>query len=170
MTPHNDPISEPALFSATITPNRSLPRSGFLAVMIAIGGISFVTGLVFALMGAWPVLGFLGLDVLLIYWAFRANYRAGTACETVTVTPSEIAVRNVGHRGHVTEWTANPLWARLERETSPDFGLTRLFVVSRSQKRPVADFLSPHEREDFATALSAALVEARRGPTRTVFS
>jgi uncharacterized membrane protein len=77
MTPHNDPISEPTLFSATITPNRSLPRTGFLAVMIAIGGISFVTGLVFALMGAWPVLGFLGLDVLLIYWAFRRGQRDG---------------------------------------------------------------------------------------------
>lgn len=169
MTAHNDPISEPPLFSATITPNRSLPRAGFLAVMIAIGGISFVTGLVFALMGAWPVLGFLGLDVLLIYWAFRANYRTGAAYETVTVTTSEIAVRNLGHRGEVAEWTANPLWARLERETDPEFGLSRLYVVSRSQRRAIADFLSPQEKEGFAAALSAAMGEARRGPTRTVF-
>jgi uncharacterized membrane protein len=87
----------------------------------------------------------------------------------VTVTTSEIAVRNVGHRGEVAEWTANPLWARLERETDPEFGLSRLYVVSRSQRRAIADFLSPQEKEGFAAALSAALAKAKRGPTRTVF-
>ena len=44
--------------------------------MLAVGGISFVGGMVFLIAGAWPVVGFLGLDVLLVYWAFRANYRA----------------------------------------------------------------------------------------------
>ena len=33
---------------------------------------------------------------------------------------------------------------------------------------PVATFLGPQEKASFASALSAALGEARRGPTQTV--
>ena len=78
--------------------------------MCAIGGISFIAGLVFLIAGAWPVMGFFGLDVLLVYWAFKANYRSARAYETVTVTSSDIVVRKVGQRGAVTEMSFNPLW------------------------------------------------------------
>ena len=72
--------------------------------------------MVFLLAGAWPVFGFFGLDVLLVYWAFRLNYRSAKAYEQVTVTPSELTVRKVSHHGRVSEWTLNPLWVRLERD------------------------------------------------------
>jgi len=166
----NAPDLEPPLFSAIITPYRSLSGTGFVLVMLLIGGTSFAGGLFFFLIGAWPVVGFLGLDVLLVYWAFRANYRAATAFEEVTVTASELRLRRVSHRGEVSEWTLNPLWTRLARETHDDFGLLRLFLVSRGRKVPVAGFLSPKEKESFAAALAAALGEARRGPTRTATS
>ena len=77
------PSAEPAIFSAVITPHRSLGSRGFLILMLAIGAVSFVSGMVFLLLGAWPVFGFLGLDVLLVYVAFRANYRAARAYEEV---------------------------------------------------------------------------------------
>jgi uncharacterized membrane protein len=166
----NADAREPTLFSAIITPHRSLSHTGFFVVMALIGGISFAGGLFFFLLGAWPVVGFLGLDVLLIYWAFRANYRAAAAFEEVTVTASELRVRKVSHRGKVAEWTLNPLWTKLDRESHEDFGLLRLFLVSRGRKLPVAGFLAPEERESFAAALAAALGEARRGPTRTPVS
>ncbi len=159
---------EPAIFSAVVTPHRSLDRTGFLIVMAAVSVVSFVAGTVFLLMGAWPVFGFFGLDVVLIYWAFRANYRAAAAYEEVTVTPSELRVRKVTHRGRASEWSFNPLWVRLERDHHEDFGLQGLFLVSRGRRLPVAGVLSPPERENFATALAAAIGEARRGPTRTV--
>src|SRR5262245_31511559 len=88
MNPDNGPAAEPTLFSAILTPHRSLSAMGFLILMAAVGLVSFVAGIVFLIMGAWPVFGFFGLDVLLIYLAFRANYRAATAVEEVTVTPS----------------------------------------------------------------------------------
>ena len=75
----NDPGPEPTLFSAIITPHRSLNSTGFLIVMLLVSGFSFIAGMVFFLLGAWPVVGFLGLDVLLVYWAFRANFRAAAA-------------------------------------------------------------------------------------------
>lgn len=167
MTADNDHVREPPLFSAVITPHRSLGRTGFLVLMLVIGGLSFVAGLVFYIAGAWPVVGFLGLDVLLIYWAFRANYRAAAAYEEVTVTPSELTVRRVSHRGEVKEWTLNPLWTRLDRQTHAEYGIERLFLVSRGRRLPIANFLGPEEKESFAAALADALWEARRGPTRT---
>jgi uncharacterized membrane protein len=164
----NDPGPEPTLFSAIITPHRSLNGTGFLIVMLLVSGFSFLAGMVFFLLGAWPVVGFLGLDVLMVYWAFRANYRAAAAFEEVTVTPSELRVRRVSHRGRVAEWTLNPLWTQLIRDVHEDFGLQHLFLVSRGRKLPVAGFLSPPERESFAAALSTALGEAKRGPTRAI--
>ena len=163
-----EPAPEPTLFSAIITPHRSLGSVGFVVLMAAIGGVSFAAGIVFLLLGAWPVMGFFGLDVLLIYWAFRINYRAALAYEEVTVTASELKLRKVSHRGAVKEWTVNPLWVRLDREAHEEFGIERLFLVSRGRKVTVGGFLSPREKESFAAALGAAIGEAKRGPTRTV--
>jgi uncharacterized membrane protein len=163
-----EPGPEPTLFSAIITPHRSLGGVGFLLLMAAVGGVSFAAGLVFFILGAWPVVGIFGLDVLLIYWAFRINYRAALAYEEVTVACSELKLRKVSHRGEVAEWTLNPLWVRLDRDTHEEFGVERLFLVSRGRKVPVAGFLSPPEKESFADALAAAIGEAKRGPTRTV--
>jgi uncharacterized membrane protein len=162
--------AEPKIFSAVITPHRSLTPRGFLTVMLAIGALSFISGMSFLLRGAWPVFGFCGLDVLLVYWAFRANFRAARAYEEVTVTASELTVRKVSHRGGVREWTLNPLWVRLERIVHEEFGIERLFLVSHGRRLAIAGFLGPAEKASFAHALSNALGEARRGPTRTVLS
>jgi uncharacterized membrane protein len=162
-------LAEPEIFSAVITPHRSLTPRGFLIFMLCIGGLSFISGMSFLLRGAWPVFGFFGLDVLLVYWAFRANFRAARAYEEVTVTASELTVRKVSHRGGVREWTLNPLWVRLERIVHEEFGVERLFLVSRGQRLAIAGFLGPAEKASFAHALSNALGEAKRGPTRTVF-
>jgi uncharacterized membrane protein len=159
--------AEPTLFSALLTPHRSLSGTGFLVVMGVLAGVSFAGGVLFLILGAWPVMPFLGLDVALVYWAFRANYRAAAAYEEVTVTPSELHVKRVSARGKVAEWSLNPVWVRLERETHEEFGLLRLFLVSRGSKLAIAGFLGPNEKESFATALSAAIGEAKRGPTRT---
>jgi uncharacterized membrane protein len=164
----NDPFPETKIFAATITPHRSLNSTGFLILMLGIGAVSFMAGMVFLLLGAWPVFGFFGLDVLLIYIAFRVNFRAAQAYEEVTVTASELTVRKVNHRGIVREWTLNPLWVNLERIVHEEFGTQRLFLVSGGRRLPIAAFLSPGEKASFARALSVALGEAKRGPTRTM--
>jgi len=138
-------------------------------LMGVVSVVSFAAGMVFLMLGAWPVFGFFGLDVVLIYWAFRINYRAARAYEEVMVTTSELRVRKVSHRGRVAEWSLNPLWVRLDRDTHEEFGIERLFLVSRGRKLPIGGFLSPGEKESFADALAAAIGEAKRGPTRTAF-
>ena len=160
---------DPTLFAARLTPHRSLSRTGFLLLMAVLGGVSFAAGMVFLMIGAWPVFGFFGLDVLLVYWAFRANYRDARAYEDVMVTASELRVRKVSSRGRVSEWTFNPLWSKLDHEVDEEFGLQRLYLVSHGRRLPIASFLPPQEKESFAAALAAAIVEAKRGPTQTVF-
>jgi len=161
-----DAAADAKLFSAVITPHRSLGPRGFLIFMLCLGGLSFISGVAFVLMGAWPVCGFFGLDVLLVYLAFRANFRAARAYEEVTVTASELTVRKVSQRGAVREFTVNPLWVKLDRTVHEEFGIERLFLVSRGRRLPIAAFLGPDEKASFASALAGALNEARRGPTQ----
>ena len=160
-----DPEAAPELFSALLTPHRSLNRTGFLVVMAFVSVVSFAAGLAFLLMGAWPVLGFFGLDALAIYWAFRVNFRRARASEEILVTPSELRVRRISHRGHVMEFVFNPLWVRLDRKTHAEFGIEKLYLVSRGRHIAIASFLSPEEKASFAKALTAALQAARRGPS-----
>jgi len=157
--------AQPELFSALLTPHRSLNRAGFLVLMGFLSAVSFAAGLAFLLMGAWPVLGFFGLDVLAIYWAFRINFRDAKATEEIRITPSELRVRRVSHRGHVVEWVLNPLWVRLDQKCHAEFGIEKLYLVSSGRRVSVARFLGADEKASFAKALIAALQAAKRGPT-----
>jgi uncharacterized membrane protein len=160
-----EPHEQPELFSALLTPHRSLNRTGFAIVMGFIGVVSFAAGLAFLLMGAWPVLGFFGLDALAIWWAFRINFRRARASEEILVTPSELRLRRTSHRGHVVEFVLNPLWVRLDQVVHEEYGIENLYLVSRGRSLAIASFLGPDEKASFAKALTAALQAARRGPT-----
>jgi uncharacterized membrane protein len=167
MTAGNDfeqEAAEPTLFSALLTPHRSLNRTGFLLVMAAVSMASFAAGIACLMIGAWPVLGFLGLDVLAIYWAFKVNFRSAKAYEEILVTPSELRLRRVSHRGHVMEFAFNPLWVQLDQVIHEEFGVEKLFLVSKGRRVALAGFLGPDEKASFAKALKAALAAARRGP------
>src|SRR6202048_613186 len=168
MTAGNDfdlEIAQPELFSALLTPHRSLNRSGFLVLMAFLSAISFAAGVAFLLMGAWPVFGFVGLDVLAIYWAFRINFRRAQATEEISVTPSELRVRRVSHRGRVVEFVLNPLWVQIDQKIHAEFGIEKLYLVSRGRRVTIASFLGPEEKASFVKALTEALHAARRGPT-----
>src|SRR5262249_10152056 len=125
--------AEPVLFSALLTPHRSLNRTGFVLVMAFLSVISFAAGVVFLMLGAWPVLGFFGLDILAIYFAFRINFRRARACEQVWVTPSQLRIRRISHRGHTVEFVLNPLWVRLDKGAPEGFGIDGLYLVSRGR-------------------------------------
>jgi uncharacterized membrane protein len=158
MAPGN--LDEP-IFSATLVPYRSLGRTGFIILMAVIAGLWFVTGIFFFLLGAWPVLGFVGLDFLAIFIAFRLNYRAARAYEEVEVKRDALVVRRVAPGGRVEELRFNPRWARLDVE-GDDEGVTRIAIAARDRRYPVGAFLNPEDRKSFATAFGAALAEARR--------
>jgi uncharacterized membrane protein len=160
MTDH--PADRP-LFSTRLHPHRSLTQRNFLVLMMAFSGCAFFSSLPFVIVGAWPVAGFMGLDVLIFYLAFRANFRAAGAYEDVRVTPVELLIAKVSARGARREWRFNPSWVRLEREELEEFGTQKLAVISRGRRLEIASFLGPDAKADLADGLNRALAQARRG-------
>lgn len=150
-------------FAALLTPYRSLGTTGFSVLMAVTGGVCLIAGLGFLALGAWPVFGFLGLDILLIYLAFRWNYKAANAYEEVRVSRTEILVRKVNPRGRHREYRFNPFWARLHVRKEEDEGVVRITLTMRGQKVDIGGFLNPEDRTSFAGALQAALAAARSG-------
>jgi uncharacterized membrane protein len=161
MTQGNDQI-DPILFAATLRPHRSLSRPGFVAVMAVLAGTSFAAGTAFLMMGAWPVFGFFGLDVALVWWAFRANYRAARAYEDIHMTANQLSVLQVSARGETRENSFNPRWVRLETSRDDDFGVTRVALVSRGLPLVIGAFLPPLHKEQLAKGLKTALAAAKR--------
>jgi uncharacterized membrane protein len=149
------------IFSATLVPHRSLGRRGFLVLMGGIAGLWFLLGLLFWSLGAWPIVGFGGLDILAIYLAFKLNYRAARHYEEVAVSRSEVIVRKVAASGRSQELRFNPHWVRLEVEDIEDEGVARVTLRTRDRRVPVGAFLNPEDRRSFARAFGAALAAAR---------
>jgi uncharacterized membrane protein len=157
-------VADRPLFQTVLRPHRSLGRRGFAVLMVAVACGSALVTLPFFLTGAWPVVGFMGLDVLGVYFAFRRSYVTARAREEVVMTPIELTVRKVSHYGSRGEWRFNPLWVRLDKTEHAEFGLVALALVERGNSLTVGGFLGPRERQRFATDFSAALAAARRGP------
>jgi uncharacterized membrane protein len=149
------------IFSATLRPHRSLHRAGFIVLVSAITAIWLGFGLFLWELGAWPVIGFGGLDVLAIYVAFKLSYRSARAFEEVEVSRTAIVVRKVMANGRAQEFRFNPQWVRLEVEEIADEGVVRIALKARDKRVPVGTFLNPEDRKSFARAFGAALAAAR---------
>lgn len=152
------------LYTTVLRPHRSLSPRGFRIVMICMAAGSAFASLPFFVVGAWPVLGFFGLDVLLLYLCLRWNFYTARACEEVCLTPIELSIRKISYRGEESRFVFNPAWVRLHREEDEEFGLMRLAVSERARMLDIGGFLGPSERARFAKEFSTALQTAKRGP------
>lgn len=149
-------------FDAVLLPHRSLGQGGFLWLMGAISLASFAAGLYFASLGAWPVFGFFGLDVGLIWVAFRANYRAAAAFERIRLTDRHLTIEQVPARGRARSHRVEPAWVRVEMDDPPDHD-SELAIASHGRRLVFGRFLTPGERLDLARALRRALTERQHG-------
>jgi uncharacterized membrane protein len=150
-------------FTAVLTPHRSLGPHGFLVLMACLGAISFVAGILFWRIGAWPVFGFFGLDMALVWFAFRANYRSARTFEEIIVSRSEIVIRKVGPGHRFQEFRFNPFWVRLKVNRLDDEGVVKITLSSRGEQIDLGNFLNPDDRTSFAGAIANALAVARAG-------
>lgn len=142
-------------------PHRSLSPRGFLILMTFISAVSFIAGMAFLLMGAWPVFGFFGLDVLLIYLAFKLNFRAGRLYETIDITPAKLTLTRVNPAGRRDTFEFNPYWARVRLRDDLPGGGTALSFAAQGREERFGVFLTDDERRDLAEALTGALLRAR---------
>lgn len=160
-----DPLGgEPARcfeFDAVLYPNRSLPNAGFFVVMTMVIAANFTFGAYFFSIGAWPVIGFCGLDVFLVWLALRLSYRQGRLQERVRIAPGDMRVSRVMPSGDEARWRIEPFWARVVID-NPGAHEARVRIVSKGRSLILGAFLSPEERMAFGRALGAALARARR--------
>jgi uncharacterized membrane protein len=149
-------------WQATLTPHRSLSRQGFLLVMTLVVGVNLVVGALFLAIGAWPVAGFAGLDVLIIWWAFRANFADARQMERIQITDHELVLDRVRLNKPREQHRLVRRWVRVELEEDRERELIgRLMLISGPTRLAIGDFLSPEERKTLASALKSALAIPR---------
>jgi uncharacterized membrane protein len=157
MSSARDPAESPPrlFFDAVLHPYRSLPPRGFVVVMAVLSGASLIAGATCVLVGAWPVFGFFGVDVALVYLAFRASYRSARQREYIRLTERSLDVERVSIHGERSHVRFEPAWLRVADEGSEHNGAVTL--SSHGRKVAVGRFLAPAERLQFAAALRDAL-------------
>ena len=149
--------AERTSFDVMLRPHRSLSPRGFWLLMTVISTICFAAGVAFMALGAWPVFGFLGLDVLAIYIAFRLNYRRARLFETVRLLSDTLEVRRVHPNGRIEAWTLAPNWLSVEVEGFQGSNRGAVRLRSHGRVLRIGRFLSPEERRSLAAALQEAL-------------
>jgi uncharacterized membrane protein len=157
------PSADEPFFRALLTPHRSLGRTGFFILMAALIFGWFLAGIFFLASGAWPVFGFLGLDVLLVYLAFRLNYRAARMREEVSLSRTRLDIRKIAPSGKHEDHWFNPFWARFSVSRHEEIGITGMAVEGQGRRVPIGAFLNPADRDSFAAAFSQALATAKAG-------
>ena len=150
-------------FDVVLRPHRSLSPVGFAVIMSILAVWSFVGGLVFWLAGAWPVIGFFGIDIALVYWAFRASYGQGRAAERLRLADGTLMVWRTDKRGGEERFAFPSYWLRVTLEEGRN-GPGQLILSSHGRHLAVGNFLAPDERAELARELSSALVRARSVP------
>jgi uncharacterized membrane protein len=145
-------------WSVTLTPHRSLSREGFVALMAVIVAINCIGGLLFLTLGAWPVAGFMGLDVLLIWWAFKRNFTDARCAERITIKDDLVTLQRLSREGIEEKMEFNRRWLKVELEFDDAREIVgRLLLVYRGALTEVGSFLGGDERQSLSNALRSAL-------------
>lgn len=146
----------------TLRPHRSLSARGFAVLMGLLCAVSFVAGIVFLAVGAWPVVGFLGVDVLLVWIAFRVSYARGRVHERLTLHADRFEIVRTDHWGRVRRHRLEPYWLSVEL-ADRGAGAPLVRLRSHGKATVVGSFLPVGERAELARILDEALRHWRQG-------
>jgi uncharacterized membrane protein len=123
---------------------------------MVLGLVSLAVGIGFVSIGAWPVIGFFGLDVALVYVAFRLSYRSGRQSETIRLADDAFTVEQLGVRGERRTWRFQPFWLRvILEERGEDWN--RLLLASHGRSLTIGAFVTAATRRELAATLRDAL-------------
>ncbi len=149
------------LFAATLTPHRSLTPMGKRVVIALVAALALVPGIVFYLAGAWPVVGFMGLDVLAIWGALTLSMRSGKVHEVLTLWPAALELTRVDAKGKEEKLSFVPQQVRFVIDRDYNERVTALWLKTADQRTPLGAFLSPDEKLSLSKVFGTALRKAR---------
>jgi uncharacterized membrane protein len=153
--------SSPVYLDAVLQPPRSLSPRGFDRLMLFVGSVSFVFGMVFILNGAYPVAGFMGLEVLLLWVLFHRSFEYQRSKTLVRVTAESVEVARIDPKGRARRLLIPTYHARILHDPNAT-GRAALRIAVSGKAYPIGDHLSVEDRESFALRLTGALADARR--------
>jgi uncharacterized membrane protein len=148
------------LFEAVIRPHRSLSRRGLMILLGVIFTLSGLTSTLFWLLGAWPVIGFTGVEVTAAALLIGANARAARECEFLALAPHALRIVRTDASGRQEERTLDPAWLRVVLEERPG-RVPALLLSTRDQREEVAARLGEGEKRDLCRALGEAIYRSR---------
>ena len=140
----------------TVLPYRSLSKKGFRYLMIIVAAIFFSIGIFFWIIGAWPVFGFLGIDVFLLYYAFKINYKNGEIFENLKLLKKNLHITRSFPSGKVQSWNLEPYWTKVEI-SNPARNHHNLIVKSRDKVVLLGSFLNYNDKKKLHTKIESAL-------------
>lgn len=157
---HSGHTCEEHYFSATLYPQRSLKPEHFSKMLLVLIVICLLASIRFIIVGAWPVVLFLALDIAALWFAFFLSYRRGRMFETIELSDEDLIVSKSDARGRLTEMRFEPYWAKVALKT---IGNDRniLTISHHDQQVELGSFLVPGERRQVAQAIKDALVRWR---------
>jgi len=152
-------LDQPILIDLIIEPNQSLSHPAFIAVMLILGLITLGLSIFFLYLGAWPVLGFLGLDLALLFLAFKLNARSLKIVERVCMNDREVMVARESAQCKEC-WIFDSYWLNISIKNGPR-GKGYIQLSSHGFSIHIGAFLTIPERQELVKKLRASLVESR---------
>ena len=138
-------------FQTVLRPHRSASAKTINTLIYIMAGLWAIVALGFSSVGAWPVTGFLGLDVVLLYFALHWNNRTGRAYECIDLTEDTLTIEKIDPWGHHQSWSFQPYWLR--GELAKIQGQTQLALRSHGESLTIGAFLTHDERKNLALTL-----------------
>ncbi len=149
--------AETILFEAVSTPPRSLSDRGMRWFCLLAVPAAGVPAVLFTFLGAWPVLGFAGVEMAMVLGLLSAHRRwTARQAEVVLLTPERLRVLAADGRGGRQEVALEPYWARVEM-TERQGSAPVLHLTARGRSVEIGRYLSADEKGELAVALGGAL-------------
>lgn len=150
------------LFAVELTPHRSMSPKGLRVVVGLIALFCALPGLVFFSLGAWPIVGFMGLDLVAIGFAFWVSFQSGKRREVITLWSDRLEVTATDAKGQAQTALFDPAKVRLIVARDFDERTTGLRLREADHEIEFGAFLTQDEKSGLAKVFGTALRKARR--------